>query len=65
MINNNNKLCNAAAPFTLNTKNQFFIKLNRVIADIGNTKELFLLSDFNDKTGREVNNKIINPYGEQ
>jgi len=30
-----------------------------VIADNRNTRELFLLGDFNGKTGREVNNKIM------
>jgi len=27
----------------------FFTKLNRVIVDVGNTKELFLLSDFKSR----------------
>lgn len=39
-------------------------KLNEIIADIGNTREMFLLDDFNSRTGREVNNKIVGPYEE-
>jgi hypothetical protein len=33
----------------VNTKDQFFIKLNRVIVDIGNTRKLFLLDEFNSR----------------
>lgn len=49
----------------INTKDQFFTKLNGIIRDIGNTRELFLLGDFNSRTGREVNNKTVGPYGEE
>jgi len=49
----------------INTKDQFFIKLNGMIADIENARELFLLDGFNDKIGRKVNNKIVNPYAEK
>jgi hypothetical protein len=34
-----------------------------MIADIGNTREFF--GDFNGRTKREINNKIIGPYGEE
>jgi len=30
-----------------------------VIADIRNKRESFLLGDFNDKTRRKINNKIV------
>jgi len=36
-----------------------------VIAYIEDIRELFLLSDFNSRTGREINNKIMGPYGEE
>jgi len=47
------------APFEeekVNFKEQFFTKLNTMITDIGNTKELFLLDDFN---GRMVEERLI------
>jgi len=47
----------------VNIKDQFFTKLNGVIADIGNIRELFLLGDFKDRTRREI--KIVGPYGEK
>jgi len=36
-----------------------------MIADIGNTRELFLFGDFNGRTEREINNKIVGPHGEE
>jgi len=33
-----------------------------MIPDIGSTGELFLLGEFNDGTGRNINNKIVGPY---
>jgi endonuclease/exonuclease/phosphatase family metal-dependent hydrolase len=42
----------------VNTKNQSFVKFNKMIANIGNTRELFLLGDFNDKTEKETYSKI-------
>jgi len=51
----------------VNTKGQFFIKLNGMIVDIGNTRKLFLLDDFNrfinfllveQKEREDFNNKI-------
>jgi len=47
------------------TKDHFFATLNKVLADIASTRELFLLGDFNGRTGREVNNKIVDSYGEE
>jgi len=44
----------------INSKNQFFAKFNGVIANVGNTRELFMLGDFNGRTRREINNKIWN-----
>jgi len=37
-----------------NTKDQFFAKLNGVIADIGNTRELFLFGDVNGRTRKTL-----------
>jgi len=36
-----------------------------VIANIASTRELFLFDDFNGRTGKEINNKIVGPYGEE
>jgi len=36
-----------------------------VIADIGNTRKLFLLGEFNGRRGREINNKIVGSYKEE
>jgi exonuclease III len=49
----------------INTKNQFFTKLNGIIADIGNTRELFLFGDFKHRTERVINSKIVGLYGKE
>jgi hypothetical protein len=46
----------------INIKDQFFAKFKGIIVEIGNTRELLLLVDFKGKTGREINNKIMEPY---
>lgn len=45
-------------------KDTFFEKLNEVLADIGNTRDVIVLGDFNSRTGRKINDKVIGPYGE-
>lgn len=43
----------------------FFTKLHEVIRDVGNTKELFVLGDFNSRTRRKENNLILGSFGEE
>jgi len=49
----------------INTKDQFFTKLNEVTTDIRNTRELFSLDDVNDRIGREINSKIVESHEEE
>ena len=39
-------------------------KLNETLVNIGMTREIILLGDFNGHTGTKVNNQIVGPYGE-
>lgn len=48
----------------INEKDQFFTKLNDVIGEIGNSREILLLGDFNSRTGQSRNSKIVSLYGE-
>lgn len=46
-------------------KDQFYQKLADLLAGIKNGKELFLLGDFNARTGKEQNSLEVGKYGEQ
>ncbi|XP_030766577.1 craniofacial development protein 2-like [Sitophilus oryzae] len=47
------------------TKDMFFNKLTHIISDIKHDKELFLLGDFNSRTGTETNSPVVGQYGER
>jgi hypothetical protein len=46
-------------------KEDFFGKLNEVIAEIGNSRELLIAGDFNSRTGKKINNLVVGPFGEE
>jgi len=43
-------------------KDQFYEKLNETLINIGTTREIILLGDFNGHTGTKVN-EVVGPYG--
>ena len=45
-------------------KDQFCEKLNETLINIGTTREIILLGDFNGHTGTKVNDQVVGPYGE-
>ena len=45
-------------------KDQFYEKLNETLINIGTTREVILLGDFNGRTGTKLDNQIVGPYGE-
>ncbi|MBV2145728.1 MAG: hypothetical protein KTM48_03335, partial [Wolbachia endosymbiont of Pissodes strobi] len=45
-------------------KDAFFEKLNEVLTDIGDTRDVIMLGDFNSRTGKKINNRVVGPYGE-
>jgi len=46
-------------------KEDFFWKLNEVIAEIGNSKELLIAGDFNSRTGKKTDNLVVGLFGEE
>jgi hypothetical protein len=42
----------------------FYDKLNETLVNIGTTREIILLGDFNDHTGTIVNNQVVGQYGD-
>jgi len=44
-------------------KDQFYDKPNETLVNIGTTREIILLGDFNGHTGTKVNNQVVGPYG--
>jgi hypothetical protein len=46
-------------------KEDFLGKLNEVIVEIGNTREILIAGDFNSRTGRKINNFVVGPFGEE
>jgi endonuclease/exonuclease/phosphatase family metal-dependent hydrolase len=40
-------------------------KLDEVIAEIGNFREILIALDFNSRTGRKINNQVVGPFGEE
>jgi hypothetical protein len=45
-------------------KEDFLGKLNEVIAEIENSRELLIAGDFNSRTGKKINNLVVGPFGE-
>jgi len=46
-------------------KVQFYEKMNEIWINIGTTREIILLGDFNGHTGTKVDNQVVGPYGER
>ena len=46
-------------------KEEFYTKLNGIIAEIGNSREIIMAGDFNGRTGRQIKNQVVGPYGEE
>ena len=40
-------------------------KLNEVVDEIGNSKEILVARDFNSRTGEKINNLVLGPFGEE
>ena len=40
-------------------------KLNKVIVEIGNSREILIAGDFNSRMGKKINNLVVGPYGEE
>jgi hypothetical protein len=40
-------------------------KLTEVITEIGNTREILIAGDFNNRTGKKMNNLVVGPFGEE
>ena len=45
-------------------KVQFYEKLKETLINIGTTREITRLGDFNGHAGTKVNNQVVGPYGE-
>jgi hypothetical protein len=45
-------------------KEDLWGKLNEVIAQIGNSREVLIAGDFNSRTGKKINNQVEGPFGE-
>ena len=46
-------------------KEDFFGKLNEVIVEIRNCREILIVGDFNSRTGKKINNLVVGPFGEE
>ena len=40
-------------------------KLNEVISEIGNSKEILIAGDFNSRVGRKINNQVLGSFGKK
>ena len=45
-------------------KDDFFGKLNEVITEIGNAREILIAGDFNNRTKKKVNELVVGSFGE-
>jgi hypothetical protein len=45
-------------------KEDFLGKLNEVIVEIGNSREILIAGDFNSRTGEKINDQVVRPFGE-
>ena len=39
--------------------------MNEVRAEIKNSREILIAGDFNSRTGKKINNQIVDPFGEE
>jgi hypothetical protein len=46
-------------------KEDFLGKLNEVIDETGNSREILMAGDFNNRTRRKINNQVVGPIGEE
>jgi len=46
-------------------KGDFFGKLNEVLVEIGNSREILIAGDLNSRTGKKINNLLVGPFGEE
>jgi len=46
-------------------KEDFLGKLNAVIVEIGNSREILIAGDFNSRTGEKINNLVVGPFEEE
>jgi hypothetical protein len=46
-------------------KGDFFGKLNEVIVETGNSREILIAGDLNSRTGKKINNFVVDPFGEK
>jgi hypothetical protein len=46
-------------------KEDFLGKLNEVIAETGNSRELLIAGDFNSRTEKKNDNLVVGPFGEE
>jgi len=58
-------LCNKWWWKCFSKKKIFFGKLNKVIAEIGNSREILIAGHFNSRTGKKINNLVVGPFGEE
>jgi len=40
-------------------------KLNEVIVETGNYREILIAGDFNSRTGEKINDLVVGPFGEE
>jgi endonuclease/exonuclease/phosphatase family metal-dependent hydrolase len=46
-------------------KENFLGKLNEVIVEIGNSREILIAGDFNSRTGNKIIDLVVGPFGEE
>jgi len=46
-------------------KEYFWGKLNKVIFETGNSREILIAGDFNSRTGRKIKKLVVGPFGEE
>ena len=46
-------------------KGDFFGKLNEVIVEKGNSREILIARDLNSRTGKKVNKLVVGQFGEE
>ena len=46
-------------------KEDFWGKLSEVIAEIGNSRKILIVGDFNSRTGIKTINQVVGPFGEE
>jgi hypothetical protein len=46
-------------------KEDFFGRLSEVIVEIGNSRKILIVGDFNSRTGKKINDQVVGPFGEE